>query len=89
MFTFWGGLCLIVLTYLLFTIFDRMCSHSWFPSHRLWLLLDGCFLLGFMRGLCLSGRAGEEDQIFFGPRDLQGKRARTDVKVHIDPPQPV
>lgn len=73
-------------TYLLFSIFDRMCLHSLFPSHRLWLLLDGCFLLGFMRGLCFSGRAGEEDQIVFGPRDLQGKRARRNVKVHLDPP---
>lgn len=47
-----------------------MYLHSLFRSHRLRSLLDGGFLLGFVDGRRFSGRAGEEDQVVFGLRDL-------------------
>lgn len=40
------------------------------PSHRLRSLLDGGFLLGLVGGRRFTGRAGEQDQVVFGLRDL-------------------
>ena len=75
--------------YPLYSVTRHKCNSFYFhaelllfftPPHRLWLLLDGGFLLGPVGGRPFTGRTGEQDKVIFGLRDLQMNKCSVSVE---------